>query len=725
MSYSTGRNLALPSINGPAQKYLSKSSESLFHQHNGDFHNSSTMISTASRPVPMKKKLTRQTNSLTVEPGNYMSKSSESLLHHNGDNFNSSSNTLTASRPVSTKLTRQTKSLSVEDDYLSPPSDYSPLSSPGHSPQPSPRLRRLQLPRTGSLDLLNGEDSTTTRTSPRSGGSSTDNSPRRTARISLPSRFQQRPLGQANSLPLSPFDNILVPDPPAKTDALSPRIAGSPPTGATSLAPPSSPRPPRTPRDRSRSRSPYRGGTPGGGSTISTLSKTPSRDSMTSAELAPWDFPNSLRSHSPIPPRRLATINKRTSEDKMTVNSSDTSDVASRIKPGFNTTSKAIAGLQKGRFKKQASKDSQISSVDIVISNEEDEDHDVDDITAALNAASMYSDLFNDDPQWNGPNFDVPDSSDIFQQALAAMRNRSDSRDSSASSGSSRSDPGDLHIHRSSLVATQMAQLVPNADSTDLDTLEEGVEIPKFSDSSQTPWERVIQIVLDNIAKMRSSRKNSEPDAVVSGSTGTSPRTDIDAASPVKQKMGRGNWKRALALTTAAAPTKECLQTKGTRSEDQKKALSDGASVTSGSSLSDLALLLLRSKEARQALAEERAREQQTGRNTVPVLSMKSVHQMTKFIINASASCSMGGVSRNRKSSNILCPEVTKLPELCNNGRMMQRQRRDSLRLIRYMVEEASAEGDSTEVTSFDDLVNCRYLRTRNRRSNMSKEGSF
>ncbi|XP_072026262.1 uncharacterized protein [Amphiura filiformis] len=491
------------------------------------------------------------------------------------------------------------KSLSLEDDSRS---------TPVLEPPKSPRLRRIRVPRQ-SLSL---DDSETSDTSPRSIGRS-----------------------------LSPKPPAMRPSSPSiKTHLSVDSLYGeSPPKSGATLIP----TPPRTPRDRSRSRSPCRYNVSSRPGTNSTVTRQESGD-----ELAPWDFPNSLRCHpAPVSPQPRRRVIKQPSVEVDLVASPDIKDQTSSKSLQYNGVNEAN---QNPTFK-----DTKHEKVPRVSkSRKESTELDWSDAFSLSSDTSISDDehVLDLDTTPSLPNhrLSLPESSDIFQQALDALRTRG-SRSSSCAS--SRSDPGDLHISRTNLVVSQMSVVDDTNDisedlnndipelSRDLETLVEDKEINKFEKIKRIRqhWVEAINSVLEYTEE---TRKRKKPD---------------------------------LAFSQGMTPA-----------------------------FSDTALLLCRSKSARRRVSKEAPPKR-------PKISLKAAYHLTKFITAACSSTDVHGGSG--KTQNLLSKGVTKLPEICNNGRMMQRQRRDSIRLVRYMVEEESYLGDATEIASFKELRNCRYLRTR------------
>ena len=412
-----------------------------------------------------------------------------------------------------------------------------------------------------------------------------------------------------------------------------------------------SPVPPRTPRDRSRSRSrsPYR-------FNLSSRATHPriTRKESDDVELAPWDFPNSLRCHpapAATPQRRGRGPVKQQSLDIDSVPSLESSDIKHQ-----QSTEKDFENHQGNKETHHESMTAGVKSkMSACVSNgarrqsdnEFPEVHWKDALGVSL---SSSEDELEFDSSELPHRHSLPDSSDIFQQTLDALRKRG-SRSSSACSGSSAtgSDPGDLHVSRASIVASQMPSIKDDdAFVDDLETVEEDKEVDRFE----------------------------------------------------KVKRIRQHW-----ITTI----KNVLEyTKETRK--RKAALSSNATGVGMkcNSLSDAAMLLVRSKSARRKVSKESLPTKQSK------ISLKAAYHLTKFITAACASTAVGG--DDGKSTHLLSREVTRLPEICNNGRMMQRQRRDSLRLVRYMVEEEDSDLlGSTEIATFKELQNCRYLRTSQR----------
>ena len=574
----------------------------------------------------------------------------------------------------SPKLSRERKSLSLED--------YSSSSGPSVLTSPrSPRLRRLKLANQsasvdGDLFKLVGTEPLANRSrSPRPPGEHTGLSIKISkssedlmmpgtlpdTTLQSPSRHRSRSPRlkddgfKSLSINIS-SDSLLAPE-TSKTD-----ISGSPPNASGGKSPRSlSPMPPRTPRDRlrSRSRSPCsfkRTGSNSWGTPSNSLAR------QDSEELAPWDFPNSLRCHpptSPKPPRRLTPVKSlpEVAREPLDLHRQTSSGPLKNITHSSDLKKQtSSSSLKNTNLDKET-----CQTVSEVKHTDSDESHTDEEKEGIVEEFS--EDEF--DPQFSsGPlnrRTELPHSSDIFQQALEALKrkgSRTSSRTSSASS--TERDPGDLHVSRSSLVISQLSDHLEAeheaAPDQGLDTLEEDKEIPTFK--VRDTWTDAIKSVLDIVVEPRMRRKT--------------------AANIYNQQ------------DDLLLPKKF-------------------------NSLSEAALLLCRSKSARRKVSTG------TEPPKTPRITMKAAFHLTKFITAACASDSVGGGSN--KSTHLLSKDVSKLPQICNNGRMMQRQRRDSLRLARYMVEEESTLGDATEVTSFDELKNCRYLRSRPR--NLNRKNSL
>ena len=629
------KNLPLPTIatKGPGLKYLAQNSSNDMKQMN-------TMQSPDE--VNRSPKLSSQRKSLSLEE--YDSKSGASVL-----------TSPRSPRLRRLKLAHQSASL---DGDLFKPVGIEPQAHRSRSPRPPGEHGGLSIKISHSSDNLSV-----------SGFHSDATSQSHSGNISRSPRPKD---GGITSLSIKiSSDNLLTPE-TSKAD-----ISGSPPNASGGLHTRSlSPTPPRTPRDRSRSRSrsPYsfkRTGSNSWGTPSNSLAR------QDSEELAPWDFPNSLRCHpptSPKPPRRLAPVKSLQESIK------ETSDLHRQTSLGSLKNIANSPALQKQTSSSSLKNTNLDKETDQTVTEFKHTDKSETDEEKEGVVEEFSEDEF--DPQAFPINrrAELPHSSDIFQQALEALRrkgSRTSSRTSSASS--TERDPGDLHVSRSSLVISQLSDHLDAENETPdqgLDTLEEDKEIPAFK--VRDTWADAIKSVLDIVVEPRMRRKT----------TGSINNQQENADFQYGRRKG-----------VVSSPTLDLLDVPAKHKPPKKF-----------SSFSDAALLLCRSKSARRKVS------QGSEPPISPKISMKAAFHLTKFITAACASDSVGGDSN--KSTHLLSKGVSKLPQICNNGRMMQRQRRDSLRLARYMVEEESALGDATEVTSFDELKNCRYLRARPRSLN-------
>ena len=94
-----------------------------------------------------------------------------------------------------------------------------------------------------------------------------------------------------------------------------------------------------------------------------------------------------------------------------------------------------------------------------------------------------------------------------------------------------------------------------------------------------------------------------------------------------------------------------------------------------------------------------------------PYMSMKSMSYIMNFMSNATVSEAVPG--RGLKPTRKPPPRMkTVLPAIPNSvSARRARNRRDSLRAIQQIVNEGNPLGDTTEITNFEDLRNCRYIR--------------
>ncbi|XP_041474791.1 uncharacterized protein LOC121423507 [Lytechinus variegatus] len=121
-----------------------------------------------------------------------------------------------------------------------------------------------------------------------------------------------------------------------------------------------------------------------------------------------------------------------------------------------------------------------------------------------------------------------------------------------------------------------------------------------------------------------------------------------------------------------------------------------------------------RSSNPRRKISEQHNKHRQTCpinpvRNQHNHIDMKTAGNIIKFITAASASSKAPGLNRNQQ----LLPSDVRLPVVDPSGRLLHRNRDESMRLVKQAVDLNVESDEKSDVYSWDELRDCRYLRTK------------
>ncbi|XP_038048665.1 muscle M-line assembly protein unc-89-like [Patiria miniata] len=271
----------------------------------------------------------------------------------------------------------------------------------------------------------------------------------------------------------------------------------------------------------------------------------------------------------------------------------------------------------------------------------------------------------------------LPDRSNIFQQALDDMKS-SPTRPSSHGS-----DPGDLHIRRSSLVTNFL----------DLAALRDSLQSPKTENDSQ----------LDVMSVVPEGETYKEPHLTASAAQKVSNWAERSRKVSTPTRFLSVDQKPA---TRSASPKRRVVsEIQPPRMEFLEPKTDKPRSKTISDSKSDSALISpsIRRKDGAWSTHSD------ISEISRPLLSKRAMCYVMKFIESASSIATSHRATA--QSSNHMSRDNSVFPSIPNRSARRSRDRRDSIRIVQQLINERSPSGDTTEIASFDDLRNCRYLR--------------
>ena len=135
-----------------------------------------------------------------------------------------------------------------------------------------------------------------------------------------------------------------------------------------------------------------------------------------------------------------------------------------------------------------------------------------------------------------------------------------------------------------------------------------------------------------------------------------------------------------------------------------------------------------RPKKSTDSMSESSEGTSSSSQNNVaqisrPLISKTAMKYIMNFISKATVS-DVAPATSTKSTAHQLGRESAMFPEIKNSGSARRaRNRRDSLRAIQYFISGENTVGDTTEITSFDDLRNCRYIRDFKPTGNEVKNG--
>ncbi|XP_071799920.1 uncharacterized protein [Asterias amurensis] len=278
----------------------------------------------------------------------------------------------------------------------------------------------------------------------------------------------------------------------------------------------------------------------------------------------------------------------------------------------------------------------------------------------------------------------LPDTSSIFQQALTNLNSRKPSESS---------DPGDLHVRRSSLITSFINLTVDRPSNSPTTPPSSGIDclfdVMSENDTDKEPrLSNSVRLKVSNWTGK--SRKKSAPSKMVT----------VDQIPQSSSPLTPSPPRRRRVVSEVAPPRRDLLEgVDNPRPKKSTDSMSESSEGTSSSSQNNVAQI------------------------SRPLISKTAMKYIMNFISKATVSDVAPAIS-TKSTAHQHGRESAMFPEINNSGSARRaRSRRDSLRAIQYFISGENTVGDTTEITSFDDLRNCRYIRDFKPTGNEVKNG--
>eukprot|EP00057_Strongylocentrotus_purpuratus_P000611 XP_001179566.2 PREDICTED: uncharacterized protein LOC752570 [Strongylocentrotus purpuratus] len=335
----------------------------------------------------------------------------------------------------------------------------------------------------------------------------------------------------------------------------------------------------------------------------------------------------------------------------------------------------------------------------------------------------------------------LPTSSSLFQQIMTDFHER-------PSASLETRSPGDLMVRRSSLARTTLGSppllqvdKIPDEVSK-LSELELDIELADVPgsdddcDGETNTGESILHSSGNTNHQNNHTNKDkkslSQVECVVNKANWgknnikkTSPRRHIKF--PVESKLPTcaitDDDFTAKPGTLITVPTKDSLQStasdgnRGLRTRSRLRSRDTATSVSGDSHTGSSEVSASspeRSPKPRRKISDQPLRQRpitpaRSHHELESRIDMKTAGNIIRFITAAAASSTAPGLNRNQQ----LLPSDIRLPVVDPSGRLLHRNRDESMRLVKQAVDLTVESEEKSDVFSWDELRDCRYLRTR------------